>query len=381
MVIDPRILKAKPLQREKITDDTPCARCGFNLRGLAVWTRCPQCALPVPETLGDAPLPPPPGQKADDESIPNVSNDSPFPKSDPLRPRPLLHYQHLSRAAKSRLGLAMTLVAVGATVMAGAMLLAWMMLFVRAQSWWSIDLRTLERVVGVLACVVALPGVGLWIVGQWMLTPMKPPRPTTVEEAVATAGRLDGLMVDKKPNWPWLVRLAPAPWAPALLCAGASAMGEGVESSSGAALMTAGLLLALFAGFTHAITCLHLREVALVMSDELAARRCWESMLVLPAIMIVTALVLAPADLFSARIGMNTSATHGLFGILALIAFIGVGVWPVWRFFAGLWSLASACRASVTDDIVKANTEQAKRAHVQRVFEETEARRRAGEDV
>lgn len=381
MVIDPRILKAKPLQREKITDDTPCARCGFNLRGLAVWTRCPQCALPVPETLGDAPLPTPSAQRPDDESIPALSNDSPFPKGDPLRPRPLLHFQNLSRAAKSRLGVAMTLVAVGATVMAGAMLLAWMMLFVRAQSWWSIDLRALERVVGVLACVVALPGVGLWVVGQWMLTPLKPPRPTTVEEAVATAGRLDGLMVDKSSNWPWVVRLAPTPWALALLCAGASALGEGVESSSGAPLMVAGLMLALFAGCTHAVTCLHLREVALVMSDELAARRCWESMLVLPAIMIVTALVLAPADVFSARLGVNTAVSRGLLGVLTLIAFMGLGVWPVCRFFVGLWSLAAACRASVTDDIVKADTQRAKRAHVQRVFEETEARRRAGEDV
>lgn len=43
--------EAVPADRAVIADDLPCTGCGYNLRGLSQDGRCPECALPVADTL------------------------------------------------------------------------------------------------------------------------------------------------------------------------------------------------------------------------------------------------------------------------------------------------------------------------------------------
>lgn len=50
--LTPQSAHAMPLDAEgRVTIDAPCARCGYNLRGLMCDGRCPECAAPVEHSL------------------------------------------------------------------------------------------------------------------------------------------------------------------------------------------------------------------------------------------------------------------------------------------------------------------------------------------
>ncbi len=375
MVLDPRTLK--PVASETVKVDAPCARCGVNLKGLAVWTRCHQCGLEVARSIEPgattAPTTAPPA--VDEDGRPVRPTQTPWVESNALRPRPLLYYQDLNRIDKVQLARASTLLSVGAVLIAAPMLVAWLILYFRSQTWLPIPLSAADGVAAVCAGLAGLPGVAMWVAGQAMLTPGLPRTPTTKEEAIAIGRTLPGMMVEKSATWPLLVRIAPALWAWPLLCVVASAVTDiprvGQLGAVGAFVALAG----------HFITCVHLREVALVMRDDLAARRFRESGPLLFALGVVQLILLTPPDAFTEEIGAVTQFTHGLFGVLSTMLFFAAIVWPVSRFMVGLFSLAAACRESVTDDIVTTQREAEKRAKVRRMFEEAQARRRAGEEV
>lgn len=381
MAFDPRTLDSR-IRDEVLKVDTPCKRCGFNLRGLARWTRCPECALPVHDTAGDAPPPAEAPAPLDEKGDPIAPQVSPFVERDPLRPRPLLHYKNLPRADHVRMALASTLVSLGVLALGAGMLVAFLVLFARAQTWLGIGLDTALALGAGIAGFIGLPAVVVWSIGQWMLTPDLPPTPATKGEAMAIAHTLPGLMVGTSRRWVFLVRLAPMLWALPMLCIVGSVLSGGpAAGGSGQVLLDVGLIAALVASVAHALTCIHLREVALVFADDLCARRCWETTLLLPVQFLLLVTIITPGDVFAPDLGITVRVTHGFIGVLTALFFLGAIVWPLWRFTNGTLSLAAACRGSVSDDARRQRREAEKHARVQRTFDEAEARRRAGDET
>lgn len=342
MVIDPRELRprqAVPSRRTLADDavvkgDRPCASCGANLRGLAGWAKCPDCGAPVD-----------PAAHAAGISAPQAEP--------PRRPRArgLVHVRDLPRSAKWRLAVGTRVAALGLAAFAAPPGLIWLLMVVRSQSWLQgVEFRALESLLGWAAGAVALPGALAWCAGLWILIPSVPPKPRDKAEALATAHTLGGLMVDHPRWWPGVVRAAPLAW-PVLfaLLAGSIAAG-GVNTPSGQQLWTVMLAVTAIASIAHAAACAFLRELALIVCDDVCASRCLQSAFLLPVLLVFTGIFLSPESLFSEEISPLSSITGGFQGIFLMVLFFALVGYPVWRFIAGVWSLAHSCSWSVLND-------------------------------
>lgn len=346
MVVDPRELRprkpAAPANDSVIKVDSPCPRCGANLRGLARWAACPDCGAPVDAAAQAAGL-----------TAPQA------PAKKPPRARVLVHVKDLPRKTKWRLAFGTRIAATGLVAFSGTMGVLWLLLTVRSQGWLpGFSFSGLEQLIGWCTTVIVIPGVIAWGLGLWMIIPDVPPKPKTKEEAQATASTLGGLMVDKPAWWPWVARLAPFAWLPAMGALAASIAAGGINSANGGSMWGLTLGLTFMACCAHLAPCVFLRELALVVHDDLCATRCLHTALLLPVLFAFTSLILAPNDLFSHNLGDLTMITGGFQGLFLVIAFLGFVLWPTWRFVAGVWSLADSCSWSVLNDFGAESKEQ-----------------------
>lgn len=335
MVIDPRELDLRsrpPRVDDVILDDQPCKRCGYNLRGLARWSVCPECGLAI-------------DPRAAAEGITKPRPEAPAP----LRNHVLVSSDELSRGTKRRLAVGLTIAACGATLLAGPMALAWVLLTLRSQAWTDASLAATEATIGWLAGTMALPGSVLWSLGVLIVTPGKPPPPRSKAEASAAAERLSGLMSDRPAWWPACVRVASAMWVWPIVCVALGVMQGGV-SAGGASLHVAGLVGVVVASLATAVVCVHLREVALLFNDDFAVQRCEQSTFLLPVLILVIALMLFVPNMFTPTIGPVTSILGLLQGLFLLMLFVVLVLWPVSRLLAGLWAVASTAKWSITND-------------------------------
>jgi hypothetical protein len=336
MVIDPRELDLRsrpPRVDDVILEDQPCKRCGYNLRGLARWTVCPECGQPI-------------DPRASAAGITKPRPEAPAP----LRNHVLVNADELPRGTKRRLAVGLTIAACGATLLAGPMALAWVLLTLRSQAWTNASLAATEATIGWLAGTMALPGSVLWSLGVLIVTPGKPPPPRNKAEAFAAAERLSGLMSERPACWPACMRVASAVWVWPVGCV-AFSVAQGGASGGGEGLQIAGLVGVVAASLATALVCVHLREIALLFNDDFAVQRFEQSTFLLPVLILVIALVLFVPNMFAPTVSPAMSVLGLLQGLFLLTMFLVLVIWPVSRLLAGLWAVASSARWSITNDL------------------------------
>ncbi len=357
MVIDPRLLT--PLPSSKVhKGQSPCARCGFDLRGLSRSTACPQCGLP-----GDAP-----------EEIITGQAAATALNTSPPRPRPLTKIGQLKRTDKRRLAIGATLMSIGIAAYAGAMLVSWMTLFIRCNGWIDFVLRDAERIVTAATLLPVLPGAVLWAMGVWILVPSHPPAPKSKGEAEAIAFTLGGLVVDQASWWPGLVRVCGFAWLLPPLCILACNASGGAASESGGPWVWIGLASLVIALIMNGVVCEYMRQLSIVSHDDEAGNRFYQSVGVLPGAMVLTLILCTPGTLL---IDGGCVALKGLFNALSLIFFFAGAGWGTFRFVAASFSIASTLRWSVTNEIDGVAKDQRfidKSLAIEREFNERRAR-------
>ncbi|MFN0010781.1 MAG: hypothetical protein ACKVS8_03960 [Phycisphaerales bacterium] len=293
---------------------------------------------PPPADAGSVPLPEPPRKRT-------------------LEARPLLHVNDLPRPVRRRLALGATCISAGLVVFAGPMAVVWALLFVRSQNWVAFKIADLMALASGTALFVALPGVVLWTLGFVILTPPVPGVPRDAASAQATAHELRGIMVGKFFFWPTLVRVCAACWALPLVFIIASVQQGGADTPAGASLAAWGYGALFFATLANAACCAHLRDVGMVVCDDMAANRAVQTMFLLPILVLLGPVLLLPQNLIIKAVPTFTMTTGGFQGTFLFVLCVAFIFYPCFRFVASVWSLGSSCRWSVANDIEREEKE------------------------
>ncbi|MCE2968562.1 MAG: hypothetical protein ACK5Q8_06810 [Phycisphaerales bacterium] len=303
-----------------------CDRCGYDVSGLPMAGRCPECGTPFDGDMfsGDSP---------DESAAAAPGGEQRRRKSAAqLRELPLMaasdeDLRSLSRAA--------ILMQVGLVGFAGVMLAAWIFIVLRSQNWLAMDItpyyRTLARYMSAAGFLLLT-----WFVGQVLLT---------ARRGVSGVGGVSPFAQMRSYRVRALAHLsvcAPLAWLAVMLAIGVSMWLGGPSDSAGRIASLIGAALVLLAGALMVPLCLVFFDLAEFLRDDFATDRFRTGVFAMPILCALYGASMLVVEGFSQFAGV----TRGFSGLLLLFLTAILAI-PVIPFFAGVCSLASSCRWAI----------------------------------
>ncbi len=327
MVVDPRFLRQSAAkargESSMMGPGSSCGRCGYDVTGLPMAGRCPECGTPFG---GDVLSMDPPA-----DSEPSKPR-GPRKSASQLRALPVLSatdedLRLLARAA--------TLMQVGLVGFALAMLAGWVFIVLRSQLWIRMDLGPFYAVLARYGAAAVL-ALLIWAAGQWLLTVHHAPA------AAGTPSPFANMRTQRVRSLALLSRASPWAWLLVLATIGVSMLLGGPSDSDGKLVGYIASALVLLAGASMIPVCLALYDIAEFLRDDFATARFRTGVFAVPILCGGYALSMLTVEFFA----LLSSGTKG-FGGLLLFFLTGIMFVPIFPFFVGVCSLGSSCRWAI----------------------------------